>query len=398
MRGTILYVALELSNRKWKVAMSDSLARPPRIREVNSFSMNDLQEEVTLAKQQFGLPADAAVCCCQEAGRDGFAVHRIVITLGWDSYVIDPASVAVPRKKRSPKTDRIDAVKLVQALIRTLAGDEFACRLVHCPTPEEEDARQLNRELETLTGERTAHVNRIKGLLKAQGIGLEEIKANFPETLASLRTSDGRPLPSGLVERLAREFARLQLVSRQMRTLEEQRADLYRQAMKDAESVSPAVRMAAKLRALLGIGDAGAWTLTMELFAWRKFKNRRQVGAVCGLISTPFASGSVFHSQGITKGGRDELRSLLVELAWCWLIYQPQSELSLWYQRRFAGGTKRQRRIGIVALARKLAVALWKYLEWDQLPAGARLTKDVTLKKFRYTQDLERQIKQMQCA
>jgi transposase len=383
-----LYVALELSRDTWKLSMTDGLGRPPRVCEVAAGNSHQLQSEIRNAKRRFGLPEDASVISCYEAGRDGFWIHRWLLSLGWTNVVIDPASIEVNRRKRRAKTDRLDAQRMVMALIRYWLGDRHACRAVNVPSPEDEDARQLHRELECLTGEKTSHINRIKSLLFAHGVRLEVIGKQLLTWLSSVKTGDGRQLPAQLEQRVRREFERLQVVVRQMRDLEKQRARLYRQAMREQGEFPAWQKIAVHLRQLCGIGDHSAMTLATELFGWRELKNRREVAALAGLTPSPWQSGSsIDEEQGITKAGRGPLRCLLVEIAWGWLLFQPTSELTIWFMKRFASGNRRQRRVGIVALARKVLVALWKYANDGLIPEGARFTKE--LNSFRYTPALE---------
>lgn len=384
----VLYVSLELSKATWKLGLTDCMGRPPRLREVAAGSAVQLQHEIHAAKAKFGLPGDAPVVTCYEAGRDGFWIHRWLTSLGIENYVIDPTSIEVDRRKRRVKTDVVDAERMVKALVRYHLGDR-ALRPVRVPGPEDEDARQLHRDLEILTGERTAHINRLKSLLFAQGILAEKINEAFLSWLQGQKTGDGRVLPVQLKERVLREFERLQLVVRQMRQLEQQRAALYRKAMRAQETdVLPTwLRMADQLRDLCGIGDHASMTLGTELFGWRDFQNRRQVAAVSGLTPSPWQSGSsVNDEQGISKAGRSPLRCLLIEIAWGWIRFQPDSPLTKWFMDRFARGNSRQRRIGIVAVARKLLVALWKFVHQGLIPDGAKFTKK--LNQFRYTTSL----------
>lgn len=381
-----LYVALELSRDSWKLAMTRGLGGSPRIREIPAGSEQKLLSEIRVARWRFQLPEDAAVVSCYEAGRDGFWVHRYLTALGWENHILDPASIEVCQRKRRVKTDRVDAERMVKALIRRLGGDQHACREVNVPSHEEEDARELHRELETLTREKTAHINRIKGLLFAQGIRVDVIRKSFPAMVQVIRTGDGRALLEGLRDRVVREFRRLQLVVEQIRELEQERAGLYRQAMRE-EGVFPRWQvLAVQLRQLSGIGDHVAMVLAAELFGWRRLKNRREVAALAGLTPSPWRSGQLEREQGIAKSGRGYLRRLLIEIAWGWIHFQPESTLTAWFMERFAAGNSRQRRIGIVAVARKLLVALWKFIRYDEVPEGARFTKN--LNQFRYTSAL----------
>jgi transposase len=272
-------------------------------------------------------------------------------------------------------------------------GDVHACRVIRIPAAEDEDARQLPRELQALRDERTRHGNRIKALLFAQGVRCEELAASFLDELPRMKTGDGRELPQRLRARLARDFARLQLCVEQIRSLEAERTALFREAQQHLDQAARREELAVRLFALRGIGDEGAWTFSLELFSWRNFRNRREVGACLGLTPLPFASGDYHSDQGLSKTGRSRLRSLCIELAWLWLQYQPDSALSQWYEQRFAAGSRRVRRIGIVALARKLMVALWKYLEQGELPHGAVLKTDRQAAAHRLTPSLTRRAK-----
>jgi len=250
-------------------------------------------------------------------------------------------------------------------LLRYRGGEQKVWSVVHVPSVADEDARQLHRELEELKDERTQHVNRIKGLLANQGCDAE-VDREFAERLPTLRLWDATPVPAELRARLQREYERWQFVDRQIRDVENDRRKRIR---RDETGYVDQVR---QLLSLSGISLNGSWLLVFEFFAWRQFVNRRQVGALVGLTPPPYQSGDSNREQGISKAGNRRMRKMLVELAWCWLRYQPASALSEWYQRRFGKGNKRQRTIGIVAVARKLLVALWKYLETGEVPKGAR--------------------------
>jgi transposase len=396
----VLYLALELSKKTWKLAFADGLNRPPRLVEIAAGSAVQLEFQIRVAKAKFGLPADAPVITCYEAGRDGFWIHRWLTSMGITNLVIDPASIEVNRRWRRVKTDAVDASRMVMALIRLQMGDRDACRAVNVPGPQDEAARELHRELDTLTPERTAHINRIKGLLFAQGIQLEEIHEGLPTWLEHVKTGDGRQLPLELKQRVLREFERLRLVVSQLRELEGERAALYRKAMRAQEKQEKQEKqeepqedlpawlvIAEHLRTLCGIGEHAAMVLATELFGWRQLQNRRQVAALAGLTPSPWQSGgTVDEEQGISKAGRSQLRSLLIEIAWGWIRFQPDSPLTGWFMVRFAKGNSRQRRIGIVAVARKLLVALWKYVSQGLIPDKAKLTKK--LNQFRYTKSL----------
>jgi transposase len=360
-----LYLAFELGWSKWRLAFITAPADAPRLRSIDARNTEAVLWEIAKAKQRFGLPADTPVFSCYEAGRDGFWLHRWLTTQGVDNRVVDSASIEVNRRQRRAKNDRLDASKLVTMLLRYLSGEKKVWSVVHVPSASDEDRRQLHRDLLELKGERTRHVNRIKGLLASLGLEVGAIDERFPTLLGELRQWDHTPVPGALQQRLLREFARHQFVDRQIRDLENERARKIRTA--DEEPIGQ-VR---KLLNLRGIGSNSAWLYVMEFFSWRRIQNRKQLAALAGLVPTPYDSGSARREQGISKAGNRRLRSMAVEIAWSWLHYQPGSALSRWYQRRWGSGNSRQRRIGIVALARKLLVALWRYLETDAVPEGA---------------------------
>jgi transposase len=281
--------------------------------------------------------------------------------------VVDSSSIDVKRRGRRRKTDRLDAAKLLSHLFRWEQGEKDTWSVVQVPSVADEDRRQLHRELLELKAERTQHTNRIKGLLAACGLAASSIDAGFPEVLAKLRTWDGHTVPPELHERLVREHQRWQLVDRQIKDLEKDRGRRIRSSQ---DTIVGKVRQLLRLR---GIGANSAWLYVMEFFGWRRIRNRKQLAALAGLTPTPYQSGDSDYEQGISKAGNRRLRTMAVEIAWCWLHYQPGSALSQWYQKRFAKGSSRQRRIGIVALARKLLVALWRFVETDEVPAGAEI-------------------------
>jgi transposase len=326
-----------------------------------------LLREIAKAKRRFGLPEDAAVVSCYEAGRDGFWLHRWLTAQGIANAIVDSASIEVNRRQRRAKCDRLDAAKLLTMLLRFHAGEHKVWSVVQVPDVAEEQRRQLHRELLAVQDERTRHVSRIKALLAGQGIALARVTAAFPEALAQLRSWDGSALASDLQQRLLREFERWQLADRHVRDLEDERKQRIRR------DETPHVEQVRSLLGLAGVGLSGAWLLVFELFGWRQFRNRRQVGALVGLTPTPYQSGVSSREQGISKAGSKQVRRLMVELAWAWLRWQPDSALSDWYRRRFADHGKRARKVGIVALARKLLIALWRYLEHGEVPEGARL-------------------------
>jgi transposase len=337
----------------------------PRLRTIAARNTQAVLQEVAKAKKRFGLADDAPVLSCYEAGRDGFWLHRYLESQGVANSVVDSSSIEVKRRGRRRKTDNLDAGKLLSMLIRWHGGEKKVWSVVQVPGVVDEDRRQLHRDLLELKGERTQHTNRIKGLLAGCGLELARVDEDFPEVLEGLRTWDGAAVPAGLQQRLLREHERWCFVDRQVRDLENERARKIRTS--DEEPVQK-VRQLLNLR---GIGANSAWLYVMEFFGWRRIKNRKQLGALAGLTPTPYNSGDSSRAQGISKAGNRRLRAMAVEIAWSWLHYQPTSALSAWYLRRFGSGNSRQRRIGIVALARKLLVALWRYLETGQAPEGA---------------------------
>ena len=367
-RQPVLYVAFELGWSEWKLALSPGDGRPARLRSVGARNLDRLTQELASAKQRFGLPADAPVRSCYEAGRDGFWLHRYLEAQGIDNLVVDSSSIEVNRRSRRAKSDRLDAAKLLAQLVRHHGGEDRAWSTVVVPSAEDEAKRHLHRELLTLKGERTEHVNRIKGLLAGCGLPLE-VDGKFLERLEQARQWDNQPVPAALQERLRREFARWQFVDEQIRSLDKERVKRVR------ESEAPEVKQVRQLLQLAGIGINSAWLFVHELFGWRHFANRRQLGALAGLAPSPYQSGGRNHEQGISKAGNPRLRAMLVEIAWGWLRWQPGSRLSQWYQERFGGGSSRTRRVGIVALARKLLVALWRYVETGEVPEGAELVE-----------------------
>jgi len=364
--ATTLQVALDLGNKTWCLACAPAMAASPRLRTLPARDLGKLLTEFATARRHFDLSADAPVVLCYEAGRDGVWLQRACTAVGITALVVDSSSIEVSRRKRRAKTDRLDATALLRVLFRHTAGERGQWRVLHVPTVEEEDRRHAHRELARLTRERTRGVNQIKGLLAAHGIRLTTLRA-LPDQLPHLGQWDGRPLPPGVCERLLTTWTRLTLAQRQRASLVRARRTLLER------SSDPAVAMVRQLMQLRGVGEISAWLLTMELFSWRRFRNRREVAGILGLTATPSSSGDRRREQGIGKGGSALLRGLALELAWCWLRYQPTSELSQWYRQRFAFGGSRQRRIGIVALARRLMIALWRYVERGQVPIGAAM-------------------------
>jgi transposase len=361
-----LHLAFEMGNKQWKVGSTIGLGQAPRLRTITAGDLPQLREEIARAKRRFRLSEEVRVVSCYEAGRDGFWLHRYLVSEGIENIIVDSASLEINRRKRKVKTDRVDARKLLTMLLRYHSGEPKVWSVVRVPSLEQEDGRQLHRELSSLKKERTQHINRIKGLLVSQGVRLE-IKKDFPKWVSAAKLWDGRPLPPGMKARVLREFARIQLVNQHIKELETERRQTIRTA------TDPQTEMIRQLLHLRGIGPTSAWLFVKEFFGWRQFRNRREVGALAGLTPTPYQSGDSYREQGIDKAGNRHIRAIAIEIAWGWLRFQPDSALSRWYQDRFGHGNSRMRRIGIVALARKLLIALWRYLETGEVPEGAVL-------------------------
>ena len=361
-----LYIAFELGTGSGKLGFSRGLGQRPREQNVRARDVESVLEEIERAKRRFGLPEETRVVSCYEAGRDGFWLHRFLVDRGIENRVVDSSSIEVKRRQRRVKTDRMDVEKLLGLLMRYEAGERKAWSVVRAPTVAEEDARQLHRELLNAKRDRTRVTNRIRGLLANQGLEID-LQADVPTQLDQMRCWDGSPLPPGLQARLAREWEKVEFLTRQIHGLQNERRRLVR------TSDDPAMQKIAQLLTLRGIGANSAWLYTMEFFGWRQFRSGKEIGALAGLTPTPHQSGELRHELGIAKAGNRRVRWMSIEGAWAWLRFQPQSALSQWYQERFGGGGPRLRKIGIVALARKLLIALWQFLETGVVPEGAEL-------------------------
>jgi transposase len=361
-----MLMAFELGQRSWKLGFTVGMGQRPRVRQIPAGAVDALATEITRAKKRLGLSADAPVTSCYEAGRDGFWLHRYLVAMGVTNYVVDSSSIEVNRRARRAKTDSLDLAGLLSLLARYALGDQRAWRVVRVPTVAEEDARHLPRTLEALTQDRTRLVNRLKSLLATQGLSLP-INAQFLKRLSAARLWDGAPVPPGLQERLTRTWTQLEEVDGQMR-------DLKALHLTRPEQLPPATsRALAQLLTVRAIGPIGASVLATEIFGWRRIRNGRELGALVGLVPAPYQSGQIDYDQGITRAGNAHVRRVMVQLAWGWIRHQPDSALTHWYQQRFGGGGTRVRKIGIVALARRLLIALWRYLETGAVPDGAQL-------------------------
>src|SRR5665647_2003500 len=363
--GPVLYVAFELANSTWKLACSDG--NKLRHVTVTAGDLAQVRGAITGARRHFDLGDEVHTVSCYEAGRDGFWLHRYLHSCGIDNVVVDSASLEVNRRLRRTKTDRIDAGKLLSMLVRYHGGEQHLWRVVRVPSREDEDARHLHRDLEALKRERTRYRNRIHGILIQQGLRIKNPSTKkFVQSLELMRTWDGRELPPEMKVRLVRVHERLRLV-------EEQISCLVKEKTLRLKAETARMAQVAQLMRLPGIGPVSSWTFVMEFFGWRRFRNRREVAALAGLTPTPYDSGKRLREQGISKAGNRRVRTLAIEIAWAWLRFQPRSKLSRWFLERFAGGGSRMRRIGIVALARRLLIDLWRFLEYGVVPEGAQV-------------------------
>jgi transposase len=367
-----LYVAFELGSTSWKLATTTGPGQAPRLQTVPARALDRTLRELTRAKTRFHLPAEAPIVSCYEAGRDGFWLHHALTASGVRNHVVDTSSIEVNRRQRRTKSDRLDARKLASMLLRYAEGERSVWHVVHVPSSAAEDDRQLHRELKTAQRERLAAITRVESLLITQGVALRltgrESVGTVQTAVAQLRRWDATPLPPALAARLAREWGQVVALTTQLTALQRERTRLLK------HGDSPALTQVRQLMQLNGVGVATAWIYVMELFGWRTFRNRRELGALTGLAPTADRSGTARHRElGMNKAGNRWVRAVAIEGAWAWLRYQPQSALSQWYQHRFAAGGSRLRRIGIVALARKLIVALAEYLRTGVAPAGATM-------------------------
>ena len=362
----VLYLALELSRRSWKLAFSTGLGQKPRLRSIPAGDLDALLREIASARRRFHLDDSRPLLSCYEAGRDGFWIHRFLTSEpGRHNLVVDSASIDVKRRRRRIKTDRIDATKLLAMLVRYHNGEADVWSVVHVPSPVAEDARHLHRELLTLKAQRTRVTNRIKGLLAAHGLSVSSMTRDFPRQLAAMSLWSGDPLPPLLHERLLREWDHRVLLSKRIHLLEQLQLERL------LDPTDPAIAMVRQLMTLKGIGLQSAWLFTFEFFAWRNIQNRQQLTALSGLAPSPYQSGDETRDQGISKAGNASVRTMALQIAWGWVRFQPDSTLTQWFDRRFAHGGRRMRAIGIVAVARRLLIELWRFLQTGTLPEGA---------------------------
>jgi transposase len=365
-----IFVSLELSRRTWLItSLSPGAGEKMSKHAVAASDVTALLQRFAELKRKAAARTgqDFRVIVIQEAGLDGFWVHRVLEAEGVESHVVDAASILTSRRRRRAKTDKIDGETLLRTLMAYLRGEPRVCSMARPPTPQEEDRRRLCRERKTLMTERGRHINRIKGLLFAQGVfGYEPLLKHRRERLEDLQTGDGRPLPARLKAQILRELDRLEVLLAQLKALQAERDALLGSARADAASP------VASLARLKGVGPEFATILWSEGF-YRHFDNRRQLAAYAGLAPTPWKSGAIDHEQGVSKAGNPRLRTAMVELAWMWLQHQPTSALTLWFHQRDQALGGRKRKTTIVALARKLLVALWRYASAGVVIEGAAI-------------------------
>lgn len=363
-----LYVALELSKNSWLLAIQFPDRPQPSLHSIAGGDTAGLMAKLRMARERWAKLSGKApsMVVCYEAGYDAFWLARFLNAQGIECLVVDAASLQVNRRGRRAKTDRIDVGMLLRGLIAWCRGDRHVWSVVRIPSVEEEDLRRSHRERERLVRERTAHINRIKGLLFAQGIrGINVKRAYKILRIDTLVTGEGHPLPRRLANEIARELARLAVVQEQIAAVERER---------DQEP-SPCATMEKKrlqLMSLHGVGPAIAAVMAREVF-WRQFDNRRQLAGFLGLATSPYDSGDTKRCQGISRAGRGPVRGTIIQAAWLWLRHQPKSALSRWFAARTGGQSGRIKRIMIIAVARKLAIALWRFVEQGLIPQGATL-------------------------
>jgi transposase len=318
-----LLLAFELSERTWKLGFTIGQGQRPRVRSIPAGAVDRLVDEIGRAKGRFGLPGDAPVVSCYEAGREGFWLHRYLVAHAVLNSIVDSSSIEVNRRARRAKTDGLDLLGLLGLLARYVQGERRVWHVVRVPSVAEEDARHLHRLRETLQQERTRLMNRLQGLLTTQGITVP-LHPDFLVRLDAARGWDGSPVPAGLQQRLGHVWAQLVFLNAQLADVDAARVALA------ADPTTETGRCVARLQTLQGIGSIGAWTLTTEIFGWRQIHNGRELGALVGVVPAPYQSGATSHDQGITRAGNRHVRRMIVQLAWSWLRYQPTSALSRW--------------------------------------------------------------------
>jgi len=364
VREPMLYVAFELGKKEWKLGMTSGFGVAPYLRTVASADWAAIDRALREARKRLGLPPTSRVEGCYEAGRDGFWIHRALVTRGIRNRVVDSSSIEVNRRARRTKTDRIDAIKLVQMLVRACYGEHRVWHEVRVPTPAAEAQRHVSRERTALTQEQTRLMNQMRGWLATCGCALP--RRRIEAWWMTVRDWSGALLPAAVQARLARAQARMALLADQITALTAQQ----QQAVTAAAPASALQRLVQ----LKGIATTSASVRLDEGLVWREFQNRRQLGGLLGFAPVKYESGESTRDQGISRAGNTRLQSMMVQLAWSWVHWQPHSALTRWYHARFGQG-KRTRKIGIVALARKLLIALWRWATGGIMPTGAVLNR-----------------------
>lgn len=364
--SAVLYLAFELGVNHWHLRFGNGIRQ--RGRTIDARDLAGIWQEIKLAKEKLKLPEDALVISCFEAGRDGHWLHRALLAQGVLNLEVGSTSIKVTQQSKHRKTDRLDVRALLTQLYHYCQGERDALQVVNVPSREDEDEMRLARELNQLKKERTQHTNRLGSQLIRFGLRPAHLGGKgWDKIVPKLRDWSGKALPAHTQQELIRENQRLVLIQQQIKELE---------ALRDrqiAEGRGHKLDQVRRLMLLQGIGPVISWTLTMEFFGWREFRNKKQVGALAGLVGTPFNSGTIEHEQGISKMGNPRVRALAIELAWLWVRLQPNSKQSRWFRERYAEGNKRMRKIGIVGVARRLLIDLWRYLEEGVIPEGATL-------------------------
>lgn len=365
-----IHIAVELSLSSWLVAVrlpGTDKARLHRIDGGNATALLTLIKDIqTRATKKLGQTAEVA--CCFEAGRDGFWLHRLLTTNGVDAYVLEPTSVLVNRRARRAKTDRLDAEGMLRVLATWLGGDRQVCSMVRVPTPEEEDAKRPHREREHLVQERLRIENRIEALLFTQGIRGRPSLRSWERDMAEMRTGDGRTIPPLMEAEINRLRRRLVLTLELIREMEAERTEALAATTDNAMT-----QKIAALQRIRGIGANFSAVLVREVL-YRSFANRRQLASYVGITPMPYQSGGMDRDRSISRAGNPRARTTLIQVAWLWLRYQPGSALATWFRERVGTMQGRTRRIAIVAMARKLLIALWRYVETGVMPEGIELS------------------------
>ncbi len=365
-----IHIAIELSVTSWLVAVRLPGADKSRLHHLEGGGTKALLALIAELRARTSAKLDCAadVACCFEAGRDGFWLHRLLTAQGIDAYVLEPTSILVNQRARRAKTDRLDAEGMLRVLARWLGGDRQVCSMVRVPTPEEEDAKRPHREREHLVQEKRRIENRIEALLFTQGIRGRPSLRSWDRDMAALRTGDGRALPTFMQAELNRLRRWLVLILELIREMESERAEAQTATAEDATT-----RKIIALQHIRGIGANFSAVLVREVF-YRSFGNRRQLASYVGIAPMPYQSGGMDRDRSTSRAGNPRARTTMIQLAWLWLRYQPGSALAIWFRERVGTLAGRTRRIAIVAMARKLLIALWRYVETGVVPESIEIS------------------------